>query len=429
MHRYVRTGGAALAAALLIGIAACSSRTSGSPSLPPVAQGAFGRETAPNATPTPPITAPVTIDYPYTNVWVTKTWNGPTAKPSSAPGKDTGVIAVKFALNRKTGIYDVLETIKSKLGYVEELDSAIGFLPYGQGIAQIILSDDYSYVDGPFVQIGMDTYPEEQNSFDFPLTKGNTWSAAATHVSYYNEHQSGKGSFAENVAYTEAAVGTYSGQTSFSSLGHNKIQDNYASTTDVSNHKPSVYTLSERAAGYNKLTQVFELPSDGYIDVRSEGRKPLPVEPGTAKVPDWYPGHGALPKVLYSDNFSVTGSATIPSNCRSWKGKSASEVIERFANLDPVQGFYDTYVATYYLTQLASGQFWFACILETYENDTFANGWVMSAGDWGKDSSVQVGSEALIASPLKDKVRSNGPDAALPALTFPSLGFRSHFGP
>ena len=51
----------------------------------------------------------------------------------------------------------------------------------------------------------------------------------------------------------------------------------------------SVYTLSERAAGYHKLTQVFELPQAGLIDVRSEGREPLPVKPGTVKVPDWYP--------------------------------------------------------------------------------------------------------------------------------------------
>ena len=42
---------------------------------------------------------------------------------------------------------------------------------------------------------------------------------------------------------------------------------------------PSVYTLSERAAGYHKLTQVFELPQAGHIDVRSEGREPLPVKP------------------------------------------------------------------------------------------------------------------------------------------------------
>ncbi|HZV76234.1 MAG TPA: hypothetical protein VFF63_00590 [Candidatus Babeliales bacterium] len=430
MHRYVRASGAVVVAALFIGIAACSSRTSGgSAPLPPMGQGPFAREIAPNATPTPPITAPVTIDYPYTNTWTTKTWSGPTAKPSSAPGSDTGVIAVKFALNRKTGIYDVLETIKSKLGYVEELDSAIGFLRHGSGIAQIILSDDYSYVDGPFLETGMDTYPYGQNSFDFPLTKGNKWSAAAGHTSYYNEHQSGKGSFSENVAFTEAADGTYAGQTSFSSLGHNKIQDNYDSTTNVAIKRPSVYTLSERAAGYNKLKQIFELPSHGYIEVQSKGQKPLPIGPGTVKVPDWYPGHGALPKVFYSDDFSVTGSATMPSSCGSWKGKSSSEVIERFANLDPVQGFYNTYTTWYYLTQLKTGQFWFACILEKYENDTFANDWVMSAGDWGKLSSEQVGAEALIASPLKSDARSIGPDAALPVLTFPSLRFRTHFGP
>jgi hypothetical protein len=430
MQRYVRIGGTLCGAALLIGIAACAGRgTSGSAGIPPVEPGAM-RNPAPMASATPPVTAPVTIPYPYTNTWKTTTWTGPTAKPTTMPGSDTGVTTVKFAFNRKAGIYDVLETIKSKLGYVEALDSAIGFLQHRGGIAQIILSDDYSYVDGPFVETGMDTYPSGENSFDFPLTKGNTWSAAAAHSSYYNEHQSGKGAFSQNTSYTEAAYGTYTGQTSFSSLQHGKIQDNYASTTDVMIGRPSIYTLSERAAGYNKLTQVFDLPTDGYIDVRSEGRKPLPIGPGTAKVPDWYPGHGGLPKVLYSDEFDVIGAAKMPSSCGSWVGKSSSEVTEHFANLDPVQGFYDTYEAWYYLTDLAKGQYWFACIIEDYTNDTYANGWVMSAGAWGKLSSEQVGEEILVASKVTGDMRFGSRDIALlPALTFPSLGFHRHFAP
>jgi len=431
MQRYLRIGGAAAGAILIVGIAACSGRTStGTGAIPAMNSAPLGRMPMPAASPTPPVTAPVTIPYPYKNTWKTTVWTGPTAKPKTMPGSDTGVTTVKFALNRKTGIYDVLETIKSKLGYVEALDSAIGFLRHRGGIAQIILSDDYSYVDGPFLETGMDTYPNGENSFDFPLTPHNTWSAAASHTSYYNEHQSGKGAFSQNTSYTEAADGTYSGQTSFSSLAHNKIQDNYASTTHVAIGRPSIYTLSERAAGYNKLTQIFDLPRDGYIDVRSQGRKPLPVGPGTEKVPDWYPGGGALPKVLYSDDFEVVGTAKMPSSCGSWAGKSSSEVTEHFENLDPVQGFYDTYVAWYYLTELTKGQFWFACIIENYTNDTYANGWAMSAGGWGKLTSEQVGKEILIASSVKDDLRLESPDVMLlPSLAFPSLGFRTHFGP
>jgi hypothetical protein len=272
----------------------------------------------------------------------------------------------------------------------------------------------------------MDTYPNGENSFDFPLTNGRRWSAAAGHASYYNEYQSGKGAFAENVAYTEAADGTYEGQTSFSSLGHSKIQDNYASTSDVKITEPSVYTLSERAAKYNKLTQIFELPNDGYIDVRSEGREPLPFKRGTAKVPDWYPGHGALPHAFYSDRYDVVGAAKMPADCGRHAGGSSTEVVEKFANLDPVQGFYDTYEAMYYLAQLAKGQYWFACIVEEYRNDTYANDWAMSAGAWGKLSSQQIGTEILVASKVSDDSLARSPAlVSIPALTFPSLGFHA----
>jgi hypothetical protein len=428
MQRYVRIGGAIFGAAALIGIAACSGRSStGEGGLPAVGQAPFQTVPVPGTSPTPPVTAPVTIPYPYTNKWVTKTWAGPTAKPVSTKGKDAGVITVKFALKKKTGIYDVLETIKSKYGPVENLDSAIGFLAHGGGIAQIILSDDYTYVDGPFSETGMDTYPKGQNSFDFPLTTGNHWSAAALHTSYYNEYLSGKGSFAENGAFTEGNKGTYTSQTSFSSLGRSKIQDNYASTTQVQLGKPSVYTLSERAAGYNELTQTFELPSGGDIDVRSQGRKPLPVRRGTVKVPDWYPGSGALPSTFYSDLFDVIGTAKMPPACGSRAGASSTEVEEKFENLDPVQGFYDTYDAFYYLARLAKGQYWFACIVEKYTDETYANGWAMSAGDWGKLSYQQVGTEILIASGAKSQNLALPPNmATLPALTFSSLGFRMH---
>jgi hypothetical protein len=421
MQRYVRVGGAVCGAALLIGVAACSGHSGESAALPPFGQ-ASTRAPAPAASSTPPVTAPVTIPYPYTNVWTTTTWTGPTAPPSSSPGSDSGVITVKFALDKKSGVYDVLERIKSKSGYVEDLDSAIAFAPYRNrgGIAQIILSDDYTFVDGPFTETGMDTYPAGENSFDFPLTTGRRWSAAAAHTSYVNNSLTGKGAYEENIAYTEAGDGTYDEQISYSSIGGKRIQDNSASTIDVALGEPSVYTISERAAGYNTLKQTFELPNGGYIKVRSSGREPLPFKRGVVKVPDWYPGDGALPGTLYSDRYDVVGPTTMPSSCGAQSGGSATEVIERFANLDPVQAFYDTYKAWYYLAQLVPGQYWFACIVEKYRNDTFANGWIMSAGNWGKLSSEQVGTEILIAKGAKDATRMMPPAfAKLPALTFP----------
>jgi hypothetical protein len=162
--------------------------------------------------------------------------------------------------------------------------------------------------------------------------------------------------------------------------------------------------------------------------VTSAGVKPLPVKPGTVQVSDWYPGSGGLPDTLYSDNFRVSGTATMPSSCGSRKGGSATKVVESFANLDPVQGFYDTYTATYYLTTLAKGQYWFACIVEDYENNTYANGWAMSAGSWGGLSSQQIGTEVLIASKVKSSMSpASRAIASLPLLAFPPVTFRAQF--
>jgi hypothetical protein len=420
-----QTLGALVAVGLLAGVAACSgSQTTGAGALPGFAPGP-GR-LAPQAPPTPPVSAPVEIPYPYANTWTTTTWAGPTAKPVTAKGRDDGTTTVKFALDRKTGKYDVLEIIKSRTGYTEVLNSAIGFLYHDGGIAQIILSDNYSYVDGPFVETGMDTYPGGENSFDFPLRSGRRWSAAAAHVSYVNQHKSGSNAFSENTAYTEAADGTYKSQTSFSELNGQKNQDNYASTTSVALKGASVYTLSERAAGYNKLTQAFELPADDHIEVVSTGKKPLPFKPGKVEVPDWYPGHGPLPSTLYSDNYSVIGMAKAPASCGKWAGKASSEVVEEFANLDPVQGFYDTYRAEYYLNKLAKGQYWFSCIIEKYTNDTYADAWAMSAGDWGRLTSQQIGTEILLARGAeRDSQMLPQAMGGVPSLAFPSALFHA----
>jgi hypothetical protein len=384
---------------LLAGTAACGG-----------AQQAAGRAIPGGAAPmlahplsaaTPPVTAPVTIPYPYTNTWKTTTWAGPTAKPKTKPGSETGKIVVKFIVDKKTGVYFVPETIDSSAGYTEVLNSAITFPPYKKGTAQIILSDNFSYVQGPYTETGLDTYPQTQNSFDFPLDKGRKWSAAAAHASSDNQTQAGSQSFQEIDSSNVTANGEFTGQTSFSSTNGSANQDNYSSTTSVSQASSSTYTLSEPAAGFNTLTQTFGVPSGGAIDVVSSGKKPVPFKTGKVRVPNWYPS-GVLPAALYSDDYKVTGTAAMPSQCgKKWSGQSSTAVVENFSDLDPVQGTLDTDATTYYLTTLATGQYWFACIVENYTNDTYANGWAMSLGNWGGLTSEQIGSEILIATGAK----------------------------
>jgi hypothetical protein len=414
-----------LPAVAFAALAACSGQSQNTGALPVTPQNPLLRGMAPEAAATPPVTAPVTIPYPYKNVSKTTTYSSATSHGKTTTSTDTGTTTVKFALDTKTGVYDVPEIIKSKLGYSEILNSAITFPPYKGGTAQIILSDNYTFTQGPFVQTGLDTYPQTQNSIDFPLTTGRKWSAAANHLSSFNESLPGKHGFDENSAVHELADGSYTGQLSFSSTDGAANQDNFASTTAVEVNTPALYTLSLRAAGLNQLTQTFDLPSGGKIDVKSSGKKPLPVKRGTVKVPDWYPAPGTLPSTLYSDNFTVVGAATTPSTCGSRAGASATEVVENFTNLDPVQGFHDTYTATYYLQSLAKGQFWFSCIIENYTNDTYANGWVMSKGSWGGLTEHQTGTETLIAATVKSSPLSLTATAPrTPIIPFPSVLFR-----
>ena len=414
-----------LAVFALAALAACSGQSQNSGALPTAPQNALYRAGAPNAAATPPVTAPVTIPYPYVNTYTTTTYTSASSGGKSTTTTDAGTTTVKFRLDKKTGVYDVPEIIKSKLGYSEILNSAIAFpLSYKGGTAQIILSDNYTYTAGSLLQTGLDTFPQGQNSIDFPLTTGRKWSAAANHVSSVNVSTPGKHGFSENSAVTENADGSYTGQLSYSSTVGSANQDNFASTTAVALGTPALYTLAMPASGFNQLTQTFNLPSGGKIAVKSSGKKPLPVKRGTVKVPDWYPSPGTLPSVLYSDDWNVMGPATTPPTCKAQGGKSSTEVVENFTNLDPVQGFYDTYTATYYLLSLAPGQYWFACIIENYTNDTYANGWAMSKGSWGGLTQKQVGTETLIATGAKPAA-SPAIAAGVHVIPFPSVLFRT----
>jgi hypothetical protein len=382
-----------LTGALIAGVAACGGQHGGPSALPEA-----GSPAGPMAAATPPVTAPVTIPYPYTNVSTTTTWKSATAAPKKTSNTETGKIVVQFALDSKTGVYLVPETIKSDAGYTEVLNSAITFPALKKGTAQIILSDNYTYVQKPLTETGLDTYPQTQNSFDFPLTKGRRWSAAAAHVSSDNVAQTGSGAVSEIDASNVAANGEYTGQTSFSSTNGSANQDNYASTTSVSATDPSVFTLAEPAAGFNMLTQTFGVPAAKKpIVVSSKGKKPIPFKSGNVRVPNWYPG-GTLPKALYSDDYVVTGPISMPSQCgKKWNGKPSTAVTETYYDLDPVEGEYDVNTTAYYLTTLATGQYWFACIVEAYTNTTYANGWVSAAGNWGTPSSQTTGTEILLA--------------------------------
>src|SRR5579862_2492451 len=137
MHRPLgRAGFMLFTAASVLALGACAGgMRPGTNALPANALPAIA-----DAAATPPVTAPVSIYYPYTNTWTTTTWASATAKPVSKNGSDSGTITVKFTRDSRTGVYDVPETIASESGTREVLNSAVGFEHLGGGIAQIILS-------------------------------------------------------------------------------------------------------------------------------------------------------------------------------------------------------------------------------------------------------------------------------------------------
>jgi hypothetical protein len=407
-------------AVFMVSAVGCSGGSHSSPAVLPDASSS--RAAAPLAAPlaaaSPPITAPVTIPYPYTSSYTTTTWTSATSKPKVTKGTDDGTTIVQFSLDKKTGIYLVPETIVSKTGYKEVLNSSVGFLPVpGGGVGQVILSDNYTFVQGPFSETGMDTYPQGEAAPDFPLRKNRTWSGAANHTSFYNDVLTGSGAFEQNVSSNVWFDGTYTGQTNFSSTAGSANQDNYASTTNVTLNGSSTYTLAEPAAGYNILTQVFYPPNGPRDAVTSYGVKPIPYKAGTVLMPAWY-DPAKLSNVFYADNWQVTGAGTMPSTCGKRTGQAATVVLENSYDVDPVQGTNDSYTATYYMTTLAPGQYWFACIVEDYTDTTYANGWVMSSGHWGKPSSQEVGTEVLIASGAKPSTSSLREVAQLHSLSF-----------
>jgi len=64
--------------------------------------------------------------------------------------------------------------------------------------------------------------------------------------------------------------------------------------------------------------------------------------PGTVEVPDWYPGGGAPLSPLSNSSDRIAASMKAPKTCDSMAGTTAYDVHEKYYDLNPVQGYYQT---------------------------------------------------------------------------------------
>ena len=81
---------------------------------------------------------------------------------------------------------------------------------------------------------------------------------------------------------------------------------------------------------------------------------------------------------------------------------------EYTTSVDPVQGTASATAAVYLLTPLGAGQSLLACVVEQYSAGVWANGWALSAGDWGKLTRLQSGNRLYIAGDVGVSAAASG---------------------
>ncbi|HTU80867.1 MAG TPA: hypothetical protein VMF61_01980 [Candidatus Acidoferrales bacterium] len=340
---------------------------------------------------------PVSVRYDFSERYELELWTGPTAHPIDAYGGNAGSVEVAFAKDARANRYDVREQIRQVNGN-ESWRGTVSFANAGGAVAQVLESDESTTVAAHRRQTALDTFPSGRIVFEYPPSYGLKWDAAARDLSSYAIVQTQPGAFAQTGSADSAPDGTYTSQTNYSSTRGAANRDDYAATTAVSLFGPSVFRLSERAAGFNPLTQTFALPAGGAIAVTSSGKPPLPVRPGRIRIKSWYPlGGGAFPRPLYRDRFRVRGKIAIPAFCGRRKGETATRVDETSYDVDPVQGTVSVYAAVYLLTPLGSDRYLIACVAENYTDGTYANGRALGGGSWGRMTRLQTGTAVAVA--------------------------------
>lgn len=382
----------------------------GGANIPSTESGLLVRPPGPYAGPVVPVKSGETFSYDYSDTGANVTWSGPTASPVSSPVSDSGSISSVWAVDPKNKIYNATTTSTSKAGTVNVLSESIGFVKNGKNLNEV----EYAYNIGNYdpattVEYSeIDTLPQTMQLLVLPLTTGAKWKSSPADIwSLYETTTSSSYKYAQS--QNTAANGSYTEQDEFTVAAGAASDDNYAETQVFGFTNPAVYTYSRPAEPSNQLTQTFGFPAGGKIKVRSSGVAPLPAPTGTVRVPDWYPGKGAVPKPAITDKFKVVGPVAMPTACGSQKGKTATEVDEDYDELDPVSGYYlAENVQNYY------GKTFLVCLTYTSNYTTYANG-LFYNGTFGKPISQHTETYAEWQTGVKGASRVSRALAAVPA--------------
>ncbi len=311
-------------ALLAVTIAACSGRAPGigPAAIPPVSPtGLLLRDAGPFAE-TPPVTPGEVLHYTNFYSGTGTDWTGPTASPMASPYSGATKITVTYADNSRHRIY---ASTYVQSGYTKT--TYFGFAPVqGGGLQEITFSD--SIFNGSRI---LDFFPNGALVAILPFAKGASWNDAAADDSRLID---GFGDGSQSM--TARRDGSY-----------------FAQMYGLFPYVPK-YTITLKPEGSGNSTSLQQGYSPSVLRVslpkRENGRfvidgttqqgVPFPKKrkrPQPFVASDWYPGNE--PQPLYTDSTRVMGSVRTPRSCKTQANLSATETIETYYRLDPIEGY------------------------------------------------------------------------------------------
>ncbi len=311
-----------LFAVLAIAVAACSGHIAsiGSPAIPVVAPPGLLLRGAGRFAATPPVNPGEVLRY--TNFYGgTKTsWSGPTASPVASPYSGVAKITITYGYSPGDHIYS---STYVQRGYTKT--TYFGFARLHGGRLQEIIFNDAVAEAGDMVT---DFFPAGMLVAILPFAKGASWNDAAADDSSETR--------VDSVQTAAQRDGSYVAQ------GHRPNgQPLFTATLSVDGSGRSNY-LKQR---YSPSVLIVSLPKreNGHIVIDGSTQQAVPF-PQTPKPPqpfvasDWYPDK--QPQPLYTDTTRVVGGAVrTPGSCRTQANVLATETIETYYRLDPIQGY------------------------------------------------------------------------------------------
>jgi hypothetical protein len=217
----------------------------------------------------------------------------------------------------------------------------------------IATSTTYTYAS-PYL---IDIVPETKGSWNEDLAntqsgQTTTTTSAYTEVLNFTFTRNTDLSYTRQLQFAYTPGGDYTETDTLSAKGAAEDQNNFP--TKNSTAGTTTWAVPAKVGGKYVIAVVYTPPSG---------------KPTTTDVPDWYPGGGAIKK-LVTDTKKDTGTVKVPTQCgKAVAGQTATELVETDSYLDPEQGTYDTETQNTYVVS-GEGR---VCVVRSYVNDTYDN--------------------------------------------------------